>query len=218
MKKFLTSHLGKKIIMAVTGLGLFGFLIGHVSGNMLMFVSRDAFNDYAHMLISNPFIYVAEAGLIIMFVMHAVSGISVTRANRAARPEAYKAKKSAGGASRQSFASRSMILSGLVLLIFVPLHIKTFKYGPVYTTTMGTRDLYQLVHEIFEQPLYVAWYVASLVIIGFHLWHGFGSAFESLGVRYRDRLRQTGQILAVLITFGFILIPTWIYVNGGGML
>lgn len=212
----LASSIGRKLLMAATGLLLIGFLVVHLAGNLLIFVGADAFNAYSHALISNPFIYVAEFGLLALFALHLVSGIAVTRANRAARPQGYAVKRKAGHTSNKSFASTTMILSGLLVLAFVPLHIVTFKFGAWYEDAHGIRDLHRLVIEVFRDPLHVAWYVVAMTIIGFHLWHGFASGIETLGVTSRRSLRQLSWVLAVVIAGGFALIPIALFVGGGG--
>lgn len=202
--------------MGLTGLLLIGFLVSHLAGNLLVFVGPKPFNDYSHALISNPLIYLAEIGLLALFIAHFVSGISVWLRNRAARPTRYAKKARAGGTSHKSLASTTMIVSGLIVLVFVPLHLKTFKYGTHYASTSDphVRDLYRLVLEAFQSPLLVAWYVVAMIIIGFHLWHGFGSGFESLGLAYKKPLRRAGQALAVVLAGGFLLIPLVIFMTG----
>jgi succinate dehydrogenase / fumarate reductase cytochrome b subunit len=110
-----------------------------------------------------------------------------------------------------------MILSGLVVLVFVPLHLWTFKFGPYYAASGATpvRDLHRLVVEVFQDPVHVIWYVLAMGVIGFHLWHGFGSGFESLGVAYRTPLRRFGQLLAIVLSGGFAAIPIILYLTGG---
>lgn len=205
--------------MALTGLALVGFLVSHLAGNLLIFVGPNAFNSYSHALISNPLIYLAEILLLVFFLTHAVNGILFTAQNKAARPEAYYQKKLAGGRSRKSIASSTMIVSGILVLIFIPLHLWTFKYGAHYESPgePPMRDLHRLVLEIFQNPFQVVWYVIAMIVIGFHLWHGFGSAFESLGMPYRKPLRCFGQLLAVAIAGGFLAIPVIIYLKGGAL-
>ena len=217
LARLLASSIGRKILMAVTGLALIGFLVVHLAGNLLVFVGADAFNEHSHELISNPLIYVAEAGLLVLFVSHFLSGFSVTLQNRAARPVAYVMKRRAGHTSNKSLASTTMILSGLLLLVFVPFHLWTFKFGPWYETASQPpeRDLYRLVAEVFRNPLHVAWYELAMVVIGFHLWQGFGSAFETLGIGYRPAIRRTGRVLAVVLMGGFAVIPIALFVGVG---
>jgi succinate dehydrogenase / fumarate reductase cytochrome b subunit len=213
----LGTGIGRKVLMAATGLLLIGFLVAHLAGNLLIFVGPTAFNHYSHNLISNPLIYVAEAGLLLLFVAHLVSGLAVTWSNRAARPVAYHKTARAGHTSHKTLASTTMILSGLIVLAFVPLHLETFKFGPHYdwAAEPGVRDLHRLVLDVFQSPLYVAWYVVAMTVIGFHLWHGFGSGFESLGLAYNKPLRRFGQVLAVVLSGGFLLIPIVIFLGGG---
>jgi succinate dehydrogenase / fumarate reductase cytochrome b subunit len=216
LARLLASSIGRKIVMAITGLALIGFLVVHLAGNLLIFVGADAFNDYSHHLISNPLIYVAEAGLLVLFVSHFLSGFSVTLQSRAARPVPYVVKRRARHTSNKSIASSTMIFSGLLLLVFVPLHLWTFKFGPWYQTTSGPpeRDLHRLVLEVFHNPLHVAWYEVAMVVIGFHLWQGFGSAFETLGIGHRSAIRRTGEAFAVLLMAGFAVIPLAILFGG----
>ena len=211
--RLLTSTIGRKMLMGASGLLLFAFLLVHVSGNLLLFAGREPFNDYSHKLISNPLIYVAEIGLLTLFVAHFVTGLLVTKSNRVARPIGYVVKRGAGGASHKSLSSTSMILSGLFVLAFVPLHLWSFKYGPYYPSPAdpAVRDLHRLVIEEFHEPLEVAWYVGAMLIVGLHLWHAFGSGLESLGVTHRQGLRRFGQVLAVAITVGFLVVPIAVY-------
>lgn len=216
--RLVASSIGRKTVMAVTGLAMIGFLVMHLAGNLLVFAGPDTFNAYSHKLISNPLVYVAEAGLLVFFVSHFLSGFSVTLANRAARPVGYVVKRRAGHTSNKSVASTTMIWSGLLLLVFVPLHLWVFKFGPWYETTSPApmRDLYRLVIEVFRNPVHAAWYVVAMFVIAFHLWHGFPSAFETLGVGYRPSIRWVGRVLAVALMGGFALIPIAVYFGAGG--
>ena len=112
-----------------------------------------------------------------------------------------------------------MIFSGLVMLAFVPLHLWTFKFGAHYQSTAdpAVRDLYRLVIEDFASLPMVIWYTVAMVVLGSHLWHAFGSAFESIGVGYRVELRRFGQVLAVVLSGGFLIIPIAIYLMGGAL-
>ena len=99
-----------------------------------------------------------------------------------------------------------MIWTGLVILVFVILHLKTFKYGE-----LGDGTLYDLVINTFHDELYVAWYVAAMLLLGFHLWHALQSAFQTLGLSARQNLRRIGILICFLIAGGFGLIPLWVY-------
>lgn len=216
---FLKSSIGRKALMAVTGLLLIGFLIAHVAANMLLLVDPEAFNAYSHALVSNPLIYIAELALLGLFVAHLGAGILTERRNRGARPIAYGMRQNAGHNSRKTLASSTMIFSGVLALLFVPLHIWGFKFGAYYesATHPGTRDLARLVVEEFQNPFLVGWYVLAMVVIGFHAFHGIGSAFESLGVTLNQRawLKNGGRALALLIFGGFLVIPLTIHFLGG---
>lgn len=217
LKRFLDSTIGRKVIMAITGLALLGFLITHLSGNFLIFKSGDAYNGYSHKLITNPLIILAEIILLALFVGHFVNGIVVTYKNKKARPIAYQVKKCAKGASRKSLSSVLMPITGLILLAFVPLHLLSFKYGANYAsvTDPQVRDLYRLVMEEFTEVGEVIWYTVAMAAVGFHLWHGFMSAFESLGVNHNKKIRCVGHVLAFLIAAGFAAIPLVVFWKGG---
>lgn len=212
---FLASPIGRKVLMALTGLLLFLFLVTHLAANLLILIDAQAYNEYSHALISNPLIYIAEIGLLILFVAHLVSGIIIYNRGRAARISAYEEHRWAGGPSSKSVASTTMILTGAFFLIFVPLHVWTFKFGTYYDAGGGVRDLHRLVIEEFQNPLMVLFYVVGMAILGFHLWHGFGSAFESLGVTHSRTLRRVGNVTAVLMAGGFAIIPLVILMTGG---
>ena len=127
-------------------------------------------------------------------------------------------KKPAGPPSRKTFSSTTMILSGLWLLAFLVIHVKTFKYGPEYESAVaGVRDLYRLEMENFANPLVVGFYVLSMLVVGSHLWHGVSSAFQSLGADHETwtpRILVFGKLMAVLIASGFIVIALWAHFAG----
>ena len=211
----LSTTTGSKILVALTGLAMVGFLFGHLAGNLLALVGPDKYNEYAHMLISNPLLVPVEFGLIAIILMHMGTAMSVVVRGRRARPQQYTVKKWAGGPSRKTVSSTSMIVTGLIILIFLLLHLKTFKYGPEYVdAATGYRDLYRLMVEVFRQPAYVLYYVVCMVLVGMHLRHGLSSAFQSLGLMpksWSGRILRAGAALAVLVAAGFTLIPVYIY-------
>ena len=218
LRQFFSSSVGTKVLIALTGLGFAGFLVAHLAANLMVLVDPEAYNEYSHKLISNPLIYLAEAGLVVLFVTHAFKALSNYFRNRAARPSNYKLKRRAGHTSRKSLASATMIVTGTWLLLFIVIHLKTFKFGPWYETGTGMRDLARLVNEEFRQPLYVVFYVLSMAVVGLHLRHGLSSAFQSLGVdhpRYTPVILKTGIVVALVIGLGFALIPIVIFITGG---
>lgn len=213
--KALSTSVGSKFLVALTGLSLVGFLIVHLAGNLLILWGPEHFNEYAHALISNPLVVPAELGLIALLVLHVFKALRHVAAGRSARPHRYTKKTWAGGPSRKSWASTTMAISGFMLLFFLVSHIATFKYGPYYTVTeTNVRDLYLLVIEVFKSPGMVIFYVVSMAVIGMHLRHGISSAFQSLGLMSPGWTRvilSAGLGLAVAIAGGFALIPVWVY-------
>ena len=216
-----TSSVGTKVLIALTGITLVGFLIFHLAGNLLLFFGPTAYNEHAHALISNPLVIPAELGLLAIFLLHAIKAISNFVRNRGARPKRYEVARWAGGASRKSLASTSMIVSGLIILAFVPLHLIKFKYGPYYDAPEpGVRDLYRLMIEVFQSGWTVSIYVITMIVIGMHLRHGVSSSLQSLGLipaRWTTPFLLTGIALAVLVGAGFVLIPLYIYFQGPGL-
>ncbi len=215
--RIVSSSVGTKVLIAVTGLCLFLFLIVHLTGNLLLFVGPATFNAYSHTLISNPLIYGAEGGLLLLFLVHVWKAAWNWWGNRGARPVAYEKKEYAGAPSRRSPASSTMIYTGALTFVFIALHLKTFKYGPWYEVE-GVRDLYRLTFEVFRDPLIVGFYVVCMGLLGFHLWHGFASAAQSLGLDHPRRtpaILKVSKVAAVILGGGFLLIPVVIYFLGG---
>lgn len=222
LKKALSSQVGRKIMTGITGIGLMFFLIGHLAGNLAIFGSKDAFNLYTKTLTDlGPFLYVIEAGLAFFFLYHTVLGVSIWLGRRKARPEGYDTYKTKGGASHQSLASRSMIITGSIILIFVILHIIHFKFGADYTISINgteTRDLRRLVIEEFQKVWVVVGYVVVLGLVILHLSHGFWSAFTSLGMKNggtSKRVQLGAYAFAIIIMLAFIFIPLYIFFTGG---
>lgn len=215
---FFSSSVGSKFLIAFTGLSLVGFLVGHLAGNLLVYVSPDAFNHYGDTLIKNPLVIPAELGLIALFLLHAYKAVRMFLGANDARPVGYEKKARAGHTSRKSWASTTMILSGTFLLLFVPLHLQTFKYGSHYESSEpGVRDLWRTVAEVFSRPGYVVFYVAGMTIIGFHLWHGVSSALQSLGIDrlgWSPALRRIGWTVAAVLAVGFLSIPLYFFFLG----
>jgi len=193
--------------MAVTGILLYGFLVAHLTGNLLLLLDDGgaAFTQYADFLTGHPLLVPAEIGLIVLFVVHLWLAITVSLDNRRARPVGYAVTRAVGG---RSWASRTMIWSGAGLLLFLVVHISTFKYGD-----RGSGTLYDLVIGSFRTELYAAGYLVAMAVIGFHLWHAFHSAFQTLGLSARPFLRRVGIGLSVVLAGGFASIPALVYLT-----
>jgi succinate dehydrogenase / fumarate reductase cytochrome b subunit len=216
--RFFSSSVGTKFLIGVTGLLLFAYLILHLVGNAIIFFGQEAFNGYAHALISNPIVIPVEIGLLLVFLLHIYKTIRMWFSNQAARPVAYSKKAPAGHTSRKSVASTTMILSGLVIAIFVVIHVRQFKFGSFYLVEGGdaVRDLYRTEIEVFQQPVWVAFYVICTLLVALHLRHGIASAFQSLGFdhpTYTRRIVTWGIIGAVIIGCGLAIIPIWVYLT-----
>lgn len=214
-KPFFRTLIGKKYLMGLSGLIWAGFILGHMLGNLLMFVSADAYNSYGHAITSGFFIYVIEGGLIGALLLHVAMAISLTLENRKAKGGTRYAVASTG-TKKARFASRTMGAQGSVILAFIILHIATFKYGTHYETTVNgevIRDLHRLLVEVFHQPLYVVWYIVALILLGFHLSHGFGSVFQSFGIKNQATekpIRMASIAYAVIVAGGFLTQPLYI--------
>jgi succinate dehydrogenase / fumarate reductase, cytochrome b subunit len=215
-QRYFSSSVGTKLLIGITGLLLFAYLILHLAGNALIFAGADIFNEYSHTLISNPLIIPIEIALLAVFLVHVYKTIRMVMANRAARPVDYVKKAYAGHTSRKSIASSTMIASGLVVLLFVLVHVKQFKFGAYYQTAgvPAIRDLYRTELEVFSNPFWVLFYVLSTALVGLHLRHGIASGFQSIGADhplYTRRLTIVGIVLAVIIGGGLGLIPIVLY-------
>jgi len=225
---FLQTTIGRKILTGITGIFLTLFLVVHLAGNLSLLAGDggDSFNLYAKFLHDlGPLLYFAEIILIILFLTHAYIGISIYLRKRKARPEGYKYYNSQGGPSKQNLASKTMIYTGSILLVFLVLHILHFKYQAfspeTYFTTVGGSEMLDLsrhVEEAFLNPFIVLAYTFVMLMIGFHLKHGVWSSFISLGAgnpRKTALLYTFGTIVAILLSVGFLIIPIYIYFNGG---
>jgi succinate dehydrogenase / fumarate reductase cytochrome b subunit len=218
------SSIGSKILIALTGLGLAVFLVGHLAGNLLFLAGPQAFNEYSHKLISTPLIYAVELGLVAVFFAHVAKTVAGYLSNRAARPMPYKVRrwaKTKNPKSRKSLASSTMIVTGTITALFVVTHLATFKFGAYYETPEGIRDLYRLQLQVFSSPGYVAFYLVAMAVIFFHLWHGLSSAAQSLGIdnaQWTPRILVAGRVLAFAIAGGFFIIPIYTFILSRGAL
>ena len=212
-----SSSVGTKILIGITGAALVVYLLIHIAGNMMVFFGPAAFNKYAYTLEGNPLLPIIEIALLLVFLLHIFKTVRMFLGNQSRRPVRYAKKKYAGRPSRKTVASSTMIVSGLWLVAFLLVHVKTFRFSPEVEWPAGGRDLYLLEMQAFTNPLVVAFYVISMVIVGSHLWHGVSSAFQSLGLdkpAWTRFILPAGKVLAVLIAAGFIVIAVWAHLNG----
>lgn len=225
---FYQSSIGKKIVVALTGGFLVFFLLGHMIGNLLVFVGPDAINEYGHMLQTaghGMLVWVARVAIFGAIGLHALATIQLTRANRAAREERYGFEKT----QVASKSSRVMILSGLTILAFFIYHILHFTvhaantYGSdaYFTTLNGERvhDVYKMVIDGFSWFPASAFYIIAMALLCSHLSHGVSSMFQTLGLNTEKTapfFKKLGWAYALLILIGNCSIPIAILVFGYG--
>lgn len=218
MKWFLdlfSSSLGRKVVMALTGIFLILFLAVHLAGNLQLLKDDggQAFNVYAHFMGHNPLVQFISKGNFAFILLHIIWGAMLTFKNRQARgPEGY-----ANTNKRSAWASRNMGILGTMILIFLVVHIRHFyaeaHFGNLPTKVydgMEVQDLYTQVSYWFSKDWYVALYVVCMVALGFHLWHGFASTFQSLGLnhlKYNGLINFVGKAFAVVVPALFAWIP-----------
>lgn len=207
--KIFGSSIGRKVMVALAGLALCGFLVVHLAGNLFLFVGEGAFNHYAETLAANKLLPIAEIVLLAIFALHILVSLKLRVENKQARPVSYGEYHSKGG---RSWGSRSMTWTALLVLAFLIIHIKTFRFGN------DDHGLYQLVMAWFRNPWYAAFYVIALIGLGFHLSHGIQSGFQTLGLnhpKYTPAIRKIGFAFAFIVCAGFASIPIWAYFIGG---
>ena len=214
-KAVFTTSIGRKIVMAATGLFLVTFLIVHLSGNLLLLKNDGgvAFNEYSEFMATSPLIRVPEIILFAGFLLHIVWGLGLALKNQKARPTRYKVNRAA---ENSTFYSRFMVYSGMVVLIFLLLHLWQFFF---IHRILGTQEtMYETVVMAFRNPIFSIGYLVAFVLLAFHLAHGFQSAFQSLGLqvnkRLHRRLTSAGLAFSVLICAGFATIPLYFLLIG----
>ncbi len=209
----LSTSIGKKVLMAVTGLFLVLFLAVHLYGNLYLYAGEEAFNHHAEAISGNALIRVVEVVLFLSIIAHAVSGVQLTVRNRRARPQRYRVKRHAGFSS---LASRTMIVSGSVVFIFIVVHLRNFFWEARFGRAAAGESLYRVVTETFALPGYAVLYVIAMILLGMHLAHGFLSALRTLGFehqRYTPLLRGIGLVLAVGFAAAFASLPIVFFVR-----
>ena len=219
------SSIGRKLINGFTGLLLVGFVIGHLTGNFLLLAGPEAFNDYAYFLehlFHGVGLIIAEVGLVVLFLSHAWSGYSVWRRKWEARKSGYQLPGDAGGVSKKSISSTTMLWTGCLLLLFVAIHVAQFKFGVgdevnrmVTVDGVYMRDLYGLVVDSFGYAPITIFYLLVMSALGFHLWHGAWSAFQSLGLangEYLPVITKAAHAVAALLAAGFLFLPAYIMI------
>jgi succinate dehydrogenase / fumarate reductase, cytochrome b subunit len=214
----LSSSIARKVAMALSGLFLVSFLSLHFFINFISVISQDTFNEFSHFMGNNGLIqFVMQPILVAGVIFHFVMGFVLEIQNRKARPVQYA---KFDGAANSSWASRNMIISGMVVLAFLGLHFYDFWIPEMmykYVDQMPideTRYYWEMVHK-FESPVRVGLYCLSFVLLSLHLWHGFNSSFQSVGFnnKFSKSLHKLGYAFAIVVPFGFIFIALFHHFN-----
>jgi succinate dehydrogenase / fumarate reductase, cytochrome b subunit len=212
VRPFSTS-VAQKILVGVTGLMLCGFLVAHLAGNFLIYAPADnykAYNDYAHTLHASSVLPILEIGLLVVFLIHVALTIVIVVKSRQARPQAYAVRRSKRGRGPAT-AHNVMHLTGIVVLAFVVLHLLDFRFRVRFPEQPGVSSAERAI-QILLDPLSAVVYTVGSLLLGYHLYHGLKSAFESLGAsneRLRPKLRLASIAFAVIIAVGFASFPVW---------
>lgn len=213
----LHSSVGFKLLMAVTGLALIGFLVAHMAGNLLVFAGQDAMNTYAKGLKSlGGVLWAMRGGLLLCFGVHVAAAVRLAHLNKAARPERYRYEETLTA----SLASRTMIWTGLLVLAYAAFHLAHLTLGLTHpehfrlVDAQGRHDVFSMVVRGFQSPAVSLTYVAAMLATAVHLSHGFGSLWRTLGVscgKWRQIFHTLGVLAAAALFVGFSSIPVAVW-------
>ncbi len=208
------SSLVKKMIMAITGLILFGFVVAHMLGNLQIFLGSEVLNSYAeHLEELGPLLWAVRIILLIALTFHIATAIQLAVENRAARPIPYASKNTV----QASYASRTMVVTGFIVLAFIVYHLLHFTFGRIYPEfsgaldSHGRQDIYLMVVKSFQDPWVSGSYILAMFLLCVHLSHGLSSLFQSLGVsneKWDKRFKLFAKVVATAIFIGNTSIPT----------
>jgi len=205
---FWQSTNGKKVVMAVTGVMMFGFVVGHMLGNLQMFEAPEHINAYGHFLHNLGELLWLERGVMLLAIaLHITATIQLALRSKAARPVEYSRRQ----AINSSYASRTMYWSGPIVLAFIIFHLLQFTAGYIHPhATFVEGDVYQNVVAGFQVWWVSAWYIFAMILLGLHLSHGLWSMFQSVGLghpRLTPYLKNAARSVALIIVLGYISIP-----------
>lgn len=207
------SSVVQKLVIGLTGLLLCGFVAAHLAGNLLLYSTDGnykAFNEYAEKLHHFPLLPVIEIGLLALFLVHIVMTVHMQVTSMRARPEGYAVKKSKQG--RGSLAAQNVMhLSGIIVLAFVLLHLADLRFDLRFADD-GLSPA-QAVLQVLRDPISAMFYTIGPLLLGYHLFHGFQSSFQSLGIggeRFMKAVTIVGIVFAVVVAIGFASLPVWV--------
>ena len=221
MGSYFSSKIFQKALAALSGGFLVLFLLGHLVGNLQLFIpgelGQKQFNSYALFMTTNPAVIALSYLTYTSIILHSILTLYLVLKSRLARPVRYQISS---GSSNSSWASRNMAFLGTMLLIFLIIHLRSFWYemhfGDIGLDKWGNKDLYTVTVSAFQNVLYTAFYVLSMLMLSFHLSHGVSSAFQTLGLstsKYEKIINFVGKSIAVLIPLIFASIPITLYVR-----
>ncbi len=220
LSTFANSSVGKKFVMAVTGSLLILFLIIHLAGNLTLYFGEEAFNGYVSTLdVVKPLIRVIEVILALVFIFHIINGVRLWIENRKARPNRYKIN---AASENSTLFSRTMLLSGSIIFIFLVMHLSTFWWAFNFSGEAvkdGVHQYYNIVTGWFQSPVYAGAYIIAMILLGFHLNHAFQSAFQTFGwnhKKYTPFIKKLGTLYAIVMAVGFASIPIYFLFFFGG--
>ena len=219
--KSLSSSIGQKLVMAITGLALCGFLIVHLGGNLLLYVGANKYNDYAHALHAQEILLlIAEVGLFATFILHIWLAFRTSRQNAAARPIEYAVRQSKMDPGPLAVPPSGVMLgTGIVVLVFLLVHLSDFKFFEYSHKYIGRHQSVSLEAEpavralgILKDTISAVVYFVGSLVLGYHVWHGFESAFQTLGFnhpKYTPLIKSLSLIFALTVGIGFASFPFW---------
>jgi succinate dehydrogenase / fumarate reductase cytochrome b subunit len=215
LKKTFSFSVGRKYLMALTGLFLSLFLVEHLYGNLLLYCddAGAAFVEYSHTMVHSILIRIVEVVLFLAIAIHAIQALLLTLRNKKARPVGYAVNKPS---ANSNWYSRNMGLTGSIILFFLVVHLNNFFVPYRITGLEADENVAMEVKEAFESVWYCLLYVVATIILGFHLNHGFASSFQTLGLNnkgYGKLIKCIGTGFAILITLGFISFPILFHFN-----
>ena len=210
LKRTLWSSIGKKLMMAITGLTFCAFLTGHLAGNLTIYGGKETFNSYAeHLQSLGPLITAMELCLVIFALIHICTGLTLFYKNTVARGGRYVVNKSGGG---RTIGSATMPYTGVILLVFVIVHLINFTFVDKSETSIAN-----IVAQTFENPLWVLIYVFAMTVAAVHVSHGFWSAFQTIGAnheKYMPFIMAVSIIFSLIVGFGFGMLPIFVSLAG----
>jgi succinate dehydrogenase / fumarate reductase cytochrome b subunit len=202
----LTSSVGKKLMMALTGLSFCGFLTAHLAGNLTIYGGGNYFNSYAaHLHSLGVLLTVAEWILLVLALIHVLTGLTLFYQNFRSRPVRYKVNKNAGG---RTWGSATMPYTGICLVVFITIHLLNFHFVDKTNTT-----IFEIVSAAFEHTGYVILYVAAMLVAALHVSHGFWSAFQTIGAnhpKYMPLIRTLSFVFSLAVAVGFGSLPLYL--------